>query len=154
MQCNWRLGRALGDAGMAEFVRRLEHQCAWYGTAFEKMDRRYPSSKTCKPCGAVKPSLLLSTRTCRCLPCGFAGDRDGNAARNLQTFIPAARSAGTNAETRKSSRHLGLQGRRSIAARFRLMQEVEMAMGSGDRDLVAKMADGRTAILADARNRK
>ena len=110
MQRNRRLGRALGDAGLGEFVRQLEYKCAWYGTAFKKMDRWYPSSKTCSVCGAVKQSLLLSERTYRCLQCGFACDRDENAARNLQAFDPAARSAVADAETRKS----GLPGRRSV----------------------------------------
>ena len=68
---NRRLARALSDAGMAEFVRQLEYKCAWYGTGFEKVDRWYPSSKTCSACGAVKQSLLLSERTYRCNICGF-----------------------------------------------------------------------------------
>ena len=114
MQRNRRLGRALGDAGLGEFVRQLEYKCAWYGTAFEKMDRWYPSSKTCSACGAVKQSLLLSERTYRCLQCGFACARDENAARNLQAFDPAARSAVADTETRKSGLPMGLPGRRSV----------------------------------------
>ena len=78
MQRNRRLGRALSDAGLGEFVRQLEYKCAWYGTACEKVDRWYPSSKTCSACGAVKQSLLLSERIYRCLRCGFACDRDEN----------------------------------------------------------------------------
>ena len=116
MKKNRRLARAIGDAGMAEFVRQLEYKCDWYGTAFEKVDRWYPSSKTCSACGSVKQSLLLSERTYRCNLCGFECDRDGNAARNLQAYTghkePArhrnefpgpARSAGgeMDVETRK-----------------------------------------------------
>ena len=82
MKKNRRQARAIGDAGLSEFARRLEYKCARYGTAFEKVDRRYPSSKTCSACGAVKQSLLLSERTCRCNRCRFECDRDGNAARN------------------------------------------------------------------------
>ena len=119
MQRNRRLGRALGDAGLGEFVRQLEYKCAWYGTAFEKMDRWYPSSKTCSACGAVKQSLLLSERTYRCNLCGFECDRDENAARNIQAYTghtePArhlnefplpARSAGDprDVETRRTHR--------------------------------------------------
>ena len=79
-----RLARAISDPGLAEFVRQLEYKCGWYGTAFEKVDRWYPSSKTCSRCGVVKQSLLLSERTYRCNLCGFECDRDENAARNLQ----------------------------------------------------------------------
>ena len=86
MKKNRRLARAIGDAGLSEFVRQLEYKCAWYGTAFEKVDRWYPSSKTCSACGAVKQSLLLSERTYRCHRCGFECDRDANAARNLQAY--------------------------------------------------------------------
>ncbi|MYD89669.1 MAG: IS200/IS605 family element transposase accessory protein TnpB [Caldilineaceae bacterium SB0662_bin_9] len=86
MKRNRRLARAISDAGMAEFVRQLEYKCGWYGTAFEKVDRWYPSSKTCSACGAVKQSLLLSERTYRCNRCGFECDRDENAARNLQAY--------------------------------------------------------------------
>ena len=86
MKKNRRLARAIGDAGMAEFVRQLEYKCAWYGTGFERVDRWYPSSKTCSACGAVKQSLLLSERTYRCHRCGFECDRDENAARNLQAY--------------------------------------------------------------------
>ena len=86
MKKNRRLARAIGDAGMGKFVRQLEYKCAWYGTGFKKVDRRYPSSKPCSACGAVKQSLLLSERTCRCNICGLARDRDGNAARNLQAY--------------------------------------------------------------------
>ncbi|MYA03055.1 MAG: IS200/IS605 family element transposase accessory protein TnpB [Caldilineaceae bacterium SB0664_bin_22] len=119
MKRNRRLARPLSDAGMSEFVRQLEYKCAWYGTAFEKVDRWYPSSKTCSACGAVKQSLLLSERTYRCNLCGFECDRDENAARNLQAYTghsePArhlnefpgpARSAGgeRDVETHRSHR--------------------------------------------------
>ena len=117
MKKNRRLARAISDAGMSEFVRQLEYKCEWYGTAFEKVDRWYPSSKTCSACGVVKQSLLLSERTYRCHRCGFECDRDENAARNLQAYTghtePArhlnefpgpARSAGEemDVETRKT----------------------------------------------------
>ena len=119
MKRNRRLARSISDAGMGEFVRQLEYKCEWYGTAFVRADRWYPSSKTCSACGAVKQSLLLSERLYRCNLCGFACDRDENAARNLQAYSghtePArslnelprpARSAGdqTDAETCKTHR--------------------------------------------------
>ena len=114
MTRNRRLGRAVSDTGMAGFVRMLEYKCAWYGTEFQRIDRWYPSSKTCSACGAVKQSLLLSERTYHCLQCGFVCDRDENAARNIQAFTPAARSAVTDVETRKSSRDTGPPGQRSV----------------------------------------
>ncbi|MDE0672612.1 MAG: RNA-guided endonuclease TnpB family protein [Caldilineaceae bacterium] len=111
MKRNRRLGRAIGDAGMGEFVRQLEYKCAWYGTEFVKVDRWFPSSKTCSECGAVKQSLLLSERTYHCVACGFECDRDLNAARNIQAYTPAARSAVADAETRKTDRATDTHGR-------------------------------------------
>ena len=84
MKRNRRLAGAISDAGMAEFVRQLEYKYGRHGTAFRRVDRRYPSSRTCSRCEAEKQSLLLSERTCRCNRCGFECDRDANAARNLQ----------------------------------------------------------------------
>ena len=43
MQRNRRRGRALGDAGLGGFVRQLAYKCAWYGTAFQRSARGYPS---------------------------------------------------------------------------------------------------------------
>ena len=111
MKRNRRLARAISDTGMAEFVRQLEYKCHWYGTEFRRVDRWYPSSRTCSECGAVKQSLLLSERTYRCNLCGFECDRDENAARNIQAFGRPGRPS-ADAETRKTD--CGSHGRRSI----------------------------------------
>lgn len=114
MARNSRLARAVHDAGMGGFLRMLSYKCDWHGTAFVQIDRWYPSSKTCSHCGAVKQALLLSERTYRCVACGFECDRDANAARNIQAFDTAARSAVADAETRKTDRTTGPHGRRSV----------------------------------------
>ena len=111
MKRNRRLARAISDTGMAEFVRQLAYKCHWYGTEFRRVDRWYPSSRTCSECGAVKQSLLLSERTYRCNLCGFECDRDENAARNLQAFGRPGRPS-ADAETRRTD--CGAHGRRSI----------------------------------------
>ena len=102
MKCNRRLARAISDAGLSEFVRQLEYKCAWHGAEFERIDRWYPSSKTCSRCGAVKQSLLLSERIYRCNLCGFECDRDENAARNIQAYTPARSAGAMDVETRKT----------------------------------------------------
>ena len=137
MKKNRRLARALSDAGMAEFVRQLEYKCHWYGTEFRRVDRWYPSSKTCSHCGAVKQSLLLSERTYRCNLCGFECDRDENAARNIQAYTghkepartlnalpgparPVGRVAERHAQGRGSVyRTTHLQYRQVVADRYR-----------------------------------
>ncbi len=93
---NSRLDRAFSDAGIGDFLRLLEYKCRWYGAHFEKVDRWYPSSRTCSRCGAHKAALWLSERTYRCHTCGLARDRDLNAARNVEAF-PAESSPAVQA---------------------------------------------------------
>src|SRR5947207_7117610 len=44
------LAKAISDVGWGEFVRQLEYKAKWYGRTLVKIDRWYPSSKTCSPC--------------------------------------------------------------------------------------------------------
>ena len=93
---NRRLARALADASLAGFLSKLEYRRQWNGTSFEKVDRWYPSTKTCSECGAVRPNITLSERTFVCRSCGVMLDRDLNAARNLEnaeSFPGSARGA-------------------------------------------------------------
>ena len=83
MMRNRRLAKAVGDAGMSEMARQLEYKCSWYGRGFAKVDRFYPSSKTCPACGHVLTCLPLSAREWECPACGAVHDRDLNAARNI-----------------------------------------------------------------------
>lgn len=83
MKRNRRLAKAVSDASMAEAARQLEYKCAWHGRPFVKVDRFYPSSKTCSACGHVLPGLPLSVREWRCPECGATHDRDLNAATNI-----------------------------------------------------------------------
>lgn len=71
---------------MADFIRMLEYKCARYGTEFVKVDRWYPSAKTCSACGTAKSALLLSERTGRGHTCGFDCDGDLNPVRNIEVF--------------------------------------------------------------------
>ena len=48
-----------------------------------KVDRYYPSSKTCNVCGWKNDSLSLSDRNWTCPQCGTEHDRDVNAAVNI-----------------------------------------------------------------------
>ena len=84
MMKNRRLSRALADASLAGFIAKLEYRCAWLGLAFEKVDRWFPSTRTCSKCGAVRPNMDLSERTFVCHSCGVMIDRDLNAALNLK----------------------------------------------------------------------
>ncbi len=80
---NRRLSRALWNAGLAELLRQLTYKAAWRGGTIQVAPLFFPSTKRCSGCGQVGQELPLSQRTFTCAPCGFALDRDVNAARNL-----------------------------------------------------------------------
>lgn len=90
---NRKLARAIADAGWGQFVRLLEEKAEHYGRVVVKVDRWFPSSKTCADCGAVQDAMPLQVRwwTCRC---GATHDRDYNAARNI---LAAGRAERRNA---------------------------------------------------------
>lgn len=77
-------GRKVSDLGFAEFVSILEHHCRKAGKSLIKIDRYFPSSKTCSCCGHVFRELSLRDRTWPCPNCGTVHDRDHNAAVNIE----------------------------------------------------------------------
>lgn len=83
MTHNRHLARAVSDASMSEAIRQLQYKCEWYGRKFVKVDRWFPSSKTCGECGCVFDGLTLAMREWTCPECGTRHDRDLNAARNI-----------------------------------------------------------------------
>ena len=83
MTKNHRLAQAVNDVSFGELRRQIEYKAATNGVKVLKVDRFYPSSKTCSVCGAVKEDLTLRDRTYRCDKCGAVFDRDYNASRNL-----------------------------------------------------------------------
>ncbi len=77
------LAKAISDVGWGEFVRQLEYKSQWYGRTLVKIDRWYPSSKTCYDCKHVVEDLPLDVREWVCPKCGKCHDRDINASRNI-----------------------------------------------------------------------
>jgi putative transposase len=77
------LSKAIADVGWGELVRQLEYKAAWYGRTVIKIDRFYPSSKTCSCCEHVLDSLALDVREWVCPSCGTHHDRDLNAAKSI-----------------------------------------------------------------------
>src|SRR5260370_9999887 len=77
------LAKAISDVGWGEFTRQLEYKAKWVGRTFIKIDRFYPSSKTCSACGHILEALTLDVREWACPSCGVCHDRDINAACNI-----------------------------------------------------------------------
>ena len=80
---NHKLAKAISDVSWSSFGTKLDYKIAENQGCLVKIDRFYPSSKTCSNCGCVKDKLLLSERTYHCEECGFEIDRDLNASINI-----------------------------------------------------------------------
>jgi len=81
---NKKLSRRIADVAWGSFLQKLAYKCDWYGKSLLKVNRFYPSSKTCSRCGWIKPDLKLSDRIFECRQCGHKQDRDLNAAINIK----------------------------------------------------------------------
>jgi len=76
-------GKSVSDNGWGKFTQMLGYKLSEQGKPLVKIDKWYPSSKTCSSCGAIKDELPLSERIFRC-ECGFVCSRDHNAAINIR----------------------------------------------------------------------
>ena len=78
------LNRSLSDVSLGSFVSMIDYKTKFDGKHTVKIDRFYPSSKTCNCCGTINKELKLSDRTWTCNSCGTELDRDYNAALNIK----------------------------------------------------------------------
>jgi putative transposase len=108
MLTNHSLAKHIQDAAWGEFTRQLEYKTKWCGSALVRVDRFYPSSKTCSHCGTVKATLSLGQRTYHCGACGLVLGRDHNAAINLaRQGLPGTSSGtGCGGEVSPAQQHL------------------------------------------------
>ena len=75
---------SVSDNGWGEFTRMLAYKSERKGKTLIKVDRWFPSSKTCCKCGHVHKELKLSDRQYVCPVCGNVMDRDHQAAINIR----------------------------------------------------------------------
>lgn len=82
---NRRLAKAISDSSWSKFVAMLTYKADWYGKQLIKIDRWFPSSKTCSICGHVldRGELTLAMRQWQCPSCNAVLDRDYNASVNI-----------------------------------------------------------------------
>ena len=79
-KAKWKsLRRTFNSSMMSMILFQLEYKAQ----KVIKVNRYFPSSKTCSHCGNIKKDLQLSDRTYTCEACGLSIDRDLNAALNL-----------------------------------------------------------------------
>lgn len=77
------LAQAMSDVALGAFYTTLEYKANWNDRQFVKINRFFPSSKTCSGCGWIKQDLTLTIRAWTCQSCGKIHDRDVNAAKNI-----------------------------------------------------------------------
>ena len=78
-----RLSKSITDAGWSSLVAMIVYKAEMNDRAVVKVDRYYPSSKTCSVCGWKNEGLTLADRSWTCPECGTKHDRDKNAAVNI-----------------------------------------------------------------------
>ncbi len=105
------LDRALADAALGAFAKDVEGRAERAGLLVIAVDPRR-TSLTCSGCG-VADARSLGERTFRCVSCGFALDRDHNAAVNLRRRTVAACAAGSVGKRKEPAAR---RGRRSCAS--------------------------------------
>ena len=71
-------GRKIHDLAFHEFIHILSTK-----THVVKIDKFYPSSKTCSCCGYIKKDLTIKERIFECPNCKSKIDRDYNASLNI-----------------------------------------------------------------------
>jgi putative transposase len=85
MMKNRHLSRAIADVGWAGLLTKIDYKLKKQGGRLVKIDRWFPSSKTCSICGEKHEGLKLSDRNWLCATCGTLHDRDWNAALNIRS---------------------------------------------------------------------
>ena len=93
------LAKHIADCGWGAFINILQYKAEWNNKNIIKIDRFFPSSKTCSLCGWIKEDLELNDREWFCKSCGCFHDRDLNAAKNILNQGLKIISVGTTEHT-------------------------------------------------------
>ena len=83
MMSNHKLAKAIADCGWGEALRQFQYKCKWHERELGAIDRWFPSSKRCNPCGHILDKLPLNIREWVCPSCMSLNLRDLNAALNI-----------------------------------------------------------------------
>ena len=83
MMKNHKLAQAFSDVSLGTFYTMLEYKANWNDKTIVKIDRFFPSSKTCSICNYIKQNLTLKDREWTCPNCNTVHDRDFNASINI-----------------------------------------------------------------------
>jgi putative transposase len=80
---NHKLSKHISDVSWSKFISLLTYKSEWNDKKIVKIDRFFPSSKTCNSCGYINQNLKLDMREWTCPSCNTKLDRDLNASINI-----------------------------------------------------------------------
>ena len=83
MMKNHKLAQAFSDVSLGAFYTMLEYKANWNDKTVVKIDRFFPSSKTCNVCNYINQDLTLKDREWTCTNCKIHHNRDFNSALNI-----------------------------------------------------------------------
>lgn len=86
MMKNKHLSKSIQNQGFYKFINVLEFKTNCNFIDLQKVNKWFPSSKTCSNCGYIKKDLKLKDRVYVCSSCGLVIDRDFNASLNLANY--------------------------------------------------------------------
>ena len=81
---NHKLAQAFSDVSLGTFYTMLEYKANWNYKTIVKIDRFFPSSKTCNVCNYINQDLTLKDREWTCPSCNTVHNRDFNASINIK----------------------------------------------------------------------
>jgi putative transposase len=93
---NHKLSKHISDASWGKFVTMLTYKAEWNDKEIVKINRFFPSSKTCNCCGYINQNLTLDVREWICPSCNTKLDRDLNASINILNEGNKIISSGTD----------------------------------------------------------
>ena len=106
MMANHKLAKAIADSSWGELLRQLEYKCQWHDRTLVGIDRWYPSTKTCNPCGYVLDKLPLDVRQWTCPQCSSVNLRDYNSSLNILAVGQTELASGLSSNGDESKTHL------------------------------------------------
>ena len=110
MMANHKLAKAIADCSWSEFLRQLEYKAKWHDREIGAIDRWFPSSKRCNPCGHILDKLPLNIREWTCPSCNSLNLRDKNAAKNILAVGQTVFASGLSSDGDRSLTDLVILG--------------------------------------------
>ena len=110
MMANHKLAKAIADCSWGEFLRQLEYKAKWHDRKIGAIDRWFPSTKRCNPCGHVLGKLPLSVREWRCPNCNSLNLRDYNSSLNILAVGQTVFACGLSSDGDRSLTDLVILG--------------------------------------------